>query len=125
MNIKQRLSVFRKRVLANEFHNLRMESLKRIMKRRNESGLSCDDIQNEIDVELKIMSDLNSERAKVCKFLDHLNGIDFELMYAYYVVGLPSWEAVAETLHVCIRCVYKWRKRAFNTLEKYKEEFET
>ena len=122
MEVKQCLSDFRERVLCAETHRGRIDTLSRIKERRKNSGLSCVDIQNEIDVEIKITTDLNSEREKICRFLNHLSGAKFEIMYAYYVRCLPTWDAVSENLHISIRCVYKWRKYAFDTLENFKEE---
>jgi DNA-directed RNA polymerase specialized sigma24 family protein len=59
-------------------------------------------------------------RQEVFDVIDHINGIEGEVLYEKYV-NLKTWESVAEAVNVNVRTVYKIRIRALKKIKRYIE----
>ena len=59
-------------------------------------------------------------RQEVFDVIDHIDGIEGEVLYEKYV-NLKTWENVADSVHVNERTVYKIRIRALKKLKRYIE----
>lgn len=122
MDVKKLFEECRECALSKDAHMQKEEMLLRIKGRRENIGLDISQVSKDIECEELFLTRANKRQDEAMALLSNLSGLEYDVLYYYYVDGIKTWDKVADYLSWCIRSVHNARRSAFKKLQSIYEE---